>query len=214
MNELIDETLKEKAEPKMVDFRKFTLDSFSKSETVDIVYERFMNRFKYGSYDFYFDNWHKKYDIENLLDGNSNFIKISSFLPEEIAERIFTVISSVPFNKWNVTEPEGDDYNAAAAAHLFLSIKKFSNSNSIFYLFNQLFPHLESTFSAGRYTQNHFIEPHDDKAYRVIDDKTFSRYIACVYYLTPNWKETDGGLFKDCEVNKNFVPEWNSAIFF
>ncbi len=52
---------------------------------------------------------------------------------------------------------------------------------------------IECTFSAGRYLLGDHIDSHDDRAYKEIDGVMYSRDIACIYYLTDNWTEDDGG---------------------
>jgi Rps23 Pro-64 3,4-dihydroxylase Tpa1-like proline 4-hydroxylase len=44
----------------------------------------------------------------------------------------------------------------------------------------------------GQYLHSHFIDPHDDRAYKMIGGKQHSRSIAVIYYLTPNWTEEEG----------------------
>ena len=48
------------------------------------------------------------------------------------------------------------------------------------------------TFSAGKYTKNDHIDPHDDKAYVKVDMEdeqvvNCSREYAVIYYMTKNW---------------------------
>lgn len=72
------------------------------------------------------------------------------------------------------------------------------------------------TVSAARYTTGHFIEAHDDNAFKVVDEKLYERDIAVVYYSTEDWQEADGGLFVDMfgGNSDNLVPEFNSLVCF
>lgn len=79
-------------------------------------------------------------------------------------------------------------------------------------------------FQAGRYTQGHFIDAHDDAAYSdVLENKSsesrgetvlYSRDIAMVYYLTKNWSDDNGGSFIDLVGGQVIIPEFNACILF
>lgn len=63
------------------------------------------------------------------------------------------------------------------------------------------------------------IEPHDDRAYTNVRMDTgeiveCSRCIACIYYLSKDWRRDYGGLLVDCESGTEYVPEFNSVVLF
>eukprot|EP01125_Pyxidicula_operculata_P007889 TRINITY_DN2664_c0_g1_i1.p1 TRINITY_DN2664_c0_g1~~TRINITY_DN2664_c0_g1_i1.p1 ORF type:complete len:557 (-),score=99.88 TRINITY_DN2664_c0_g1_i1:23-1570(-) len=155
----------------------------------------------------------KKYDIKNLLEENDGLVKLSNFLPDTIAKRIHEVLTEISENEWVDTESE-QDYSNNNIAHAFKSAKSFPYSETIFDIFRHLIPDQESTLSAARYSKGHFIDPHDDNATKTLENGVYDRDIAIIYYLTPNWKEEDGGLLVDLEKNQKYVPEFNSLISF
>lgn len=81
-------------------------------------------------------------------------------------------------------------------------------------------------FQAGKYTQGHFIDAHDDAAYLDVpfvdadshgEDTTTllcSRDTAMVYYLTKNWSSDNGGSFIDLVGGEVIMPEFNTCILF
>lgn len=79
-----------------------------------------------------------------------------------------------------------------------MSTKVFPYHDDILSIFRRLLPEQESVFSIARYTKGHFIDPHDDNAFKEIDGTLYERDIALIYYLTPNdWSAQDGGLLLD-----------------
>jgi len=147
-----------------------------------------------------------------LLEENKGLVKLSNFLPPLIAERIAQVLSDIREDQWLPTESE-QDYENNNIAHSFVSCKEFSHSQNIFSIFHRLLPK-ETTISAARYTQGHFIAPHDDKALKTINDIVYEREIAFIYYLTPNWSLSEGGTLIDIDGKQSYVPEFNSLIAF
>ena len=120
----------------------------------------------------------------------------------------------IPERDWFDTEA-CEDYENNNIAHTFKSTKSFAYSDFILPMFARFFPSSESTFSVARsnysirwlniyytrYTDGHFIDPHDDNAYTMIDNIMYERKIAIIYYLTPpNYSKKDGGLFIDLKV--------------
>jgi Rps23 Pro-64 3,4-dihydroxylase Tpa1-like proline 4-hydroxylase len=152
-------------------------------------------------------------NLLHLLEQNNGLVKISNFLPESVAQRISEALQDIRETTWNATESE-QDYEHNNIAHSFVSAKDFPHSEYIFNIFRRLLPEKESTFSAARYTTGHFIETHDDKAYKNIDNHQFERDIAIIYYLTPSWTQEDGGILIDHQTGTNYVPEYNSLISF
>ncbi|KAL6070375.1 uS12 prolyl 3-hydroxylase [Balamuthia mandrillaris] len=183
-----------------------------------LVADTFQSRSKFHREDFDFSNWVRtQYDIETLLDENQGLVKISNFLPDVVASKLLELFSVISEEEWVITEAE-QNYEANNINHAFMSSKQFPNHEAVFDMFRSLLPHLESTFSAGRYTFSHFIDPHDDKAYKTVLGKTYSRYIAFIYYLTPDWRPEYGGALRDLEGDSGngvrYVPEFNSAVCF
>ncbi len=104
----------------------------------------------------------------------------------------------------------------------------------MYYLFYRKILILTTNAHPGQYLHSHFIDPHDDRAYKTIGGKQYSRSIAVIYYLTPNWTEEEGtdpiqnfmktksntslligGALIDIDADsKKYVPEFNSLIAF
>jgi 2OG-Fe(II) oxygenase superfamily len=81
-------------------------------------------------------------------------------------------------------------------------------------------------FQAGKYTEGHFIDAHDDAAYLDVCCKSAtsssggkatilcSRDVAMVYYLTKDWTSANGGCFVDLAGGEIVCPEFNTCILF
>lgn len=152
--------------------------------------------------------------FEKLVEESNGIVKLANFLPEVVAERILTTLQGIQEDgEWLATEAEPDS-SQNNIAHSFLSAKTFPNSHAIFNIFEKLMPRLESSFSAGRYSAGHFIDPHDDRAYKEFYGDLYSRSYAVIYYLTKDWTVEDGGALLDLETEKPYIPEFNSLIVF
>lgn len=100
---------------------------------------------------------------------------------------------------------------------MYGSTSRIFYSHAILDIFRGILPSKQAVFSAGMYTAEgeHFIDSHDDRAYKAIAGQMCSREIAFIYYLTKNWTKADGGQLVDCaDNNKEYVPEFNSAVAF
>jgi hypothetical protein len=162
--------------------------------------------------------WMDKYDLDKMLDENQGIVKISNFFPSAVADGILNSVETIPSSGWNVTE-SSRDLSKNNISHKFWSSKTASNLPNIFRAIEILQPGRFSTFSAGKYEQSDHIEPHDDRAYAdvMLDDGariTCSRDIAVIYYLTKDWKESDGGTLVDIPTGTSYVPEFNSLVAF
>lgn len=150
-------------------------------------------------------DWRSNFDVEQLLEKNGGFVKISNFLPEDvidptsanllrnIANNVLATVKSIKSAEWEISEAE-DDEEAQDTDHTFFSSDSFPNCRSIFRMFRRLIKGKNSTFSAGKYTKGHFIDEHSDSAKQIIGDELYSRSIALVYYCTKDWKEEYGKL--------------------
>jgi Rps23 Pro-64 3,4-dihydroxylase Tpa1-like proline 4-hydroxylase len=170
-------------------------------------------RMRYHRKDFHLNRWLERYHLEEDLAQSSGLIKISNFLPNKVALKLYDIVRTVSEEEWRVTQAD-DDVSHNNIRHLFSSSKSFPNCGAIFNIFRRLAPSYESTFSIGNYRTGHFIDPHDDRAHVEIDGELFSRYIAAIYYLTPDWQAKDGGALIDMETKSRYVPEFNSLIAF
>eukprot|EP00123_Amoebidium_parasiticum_P014006 comp22278_c0_seq1/m.32971 comp22278_c0_seq1/g.32971 ORF comp22278_c0_seq1/g.32971 comp22278_c0_seq1/m.32971 type:complete len:654 (-) comp22278_c0_seq1:315-2276(-) len=161
------------------------------------------------------DGKYKDFNLEKLLEENGGLVKIPNFLPAELAERLLQVFETITEDEWEMTVDQGSTDYFKSVAHAFYSTKDFPTSHAILDMFRNVLPDRAAVFSAGKYLQSHFIDEHDDRAYKVLGGKTHSRDIAFIYYLTKDWTEEMGGLLTDVEGDgKSYVPEFNSAIAF
>eukprot|EP01129_Flabellula_baltica_P004651 TRINITY_DN1635_c0_g1_i1.p1 TRINITY_DN1635_c0_g1~~TRINITY_DN1635_c0_g1_i1.p1 ORF type:complete len:252 (+),score=58.02 TRINITY_DN1635_c0_g1_i1:309-1064(+) len=164
-------------------------------------------------------SWMSQYNLEQLLEENNGICKISNFLPDDIARQAYELVKSIPLDEWAMTEAQRD-YGKNNIDHKFYSLKGDERIEDFLRLFICLqdFERF-SSFSAGCYLEGHFIESHDDRAYVDVleesgDILTCSRDIACIYYMTDDWKEEDGGWLVDNETGDVYVPEFNSLVCF
>jgi Rps23 Pro-64 3,4-dihydroxylase Tpa1-like proline 4-hydroxylase len=141
----------------------------------------------------------------------SGFLKIPNFLPDEVAYHIYNTLKVS--DGWELSLSDDNTYSNDTA-HNFLSNVNFPNEQVITRIFRGLLPDKRSAFSAAKYSSSHFIAEHDDKNYQEINGKQYSRSIAIVYYLTPDWKPEYGGILKDLESDTEHVPAFNTLIAF
>ena len=96
-------------------------------------------------------------------------------------------VGGIAAHEWVRTAAE-QDAAANNIAHAFLSTTAFANSHAVFRLLRELRPGAAATLSAGRYEPGHWIEPHDDRAYRPLLGVLHSRTVALVYHLSRDWR--------------------------
>jgi Rps23 Pro-64 3,4-dihydroxylase Tpa1-like proline 4-hydroxylase len=151
--------------------------------------------------------------IEAKLEENDGFFKISNFFSPETAEHIHQLISRVAEEDWQDAYAE-EDAKVNNIDHAFQSARTFPSHHALFALFKRIMPELMGDFSMGKYTESHFIAPHDDRAYKEVNGEHFSRHIAVIYYSSKNWKAEFGGQLVDMVTGKEYVPEFNSLVAF
>ncbi len=175
--------------------------------------------------------WSERYDLDALLKKNG-IVVIDDFLPEHVANGALRALEN--HSDWNETLSDRDYISnrllSASHAednnisHRFVSSKASSDGTlqSILRIMSVLRPEAIPSFSAAKYVRGDHIEPHDDKAFvnvRMEDGSTAQccRDIACILYLTKDWKEEDGGLFVDLENEAGplrIVPRFNTMVAF
>lgn len=151
--------------------------------------------------------------IEALLKENGGLVKISNFLPQDTADAIHHLISHIPDPEWNDAYAS-EDAKENNIEHAFRSSRTFASHHAVFALFKRILPQCFGDFSMGKYTEGHFIAPHDDRAYKEVNGQHFSRHIAVIYYCSKDWKEEYGGQLVDMVTKKEYVPEFNSMVAF
>lgn len=154
-----------------------------------------------------------KNGLEAMLKENGGLVKISNFLPSETAEALHKLISHLPETDW-ADAYAADDAKANNINHAFRSARTFPAHHAVFGLFKRILPQYFGDFSLGRYSESHFIAPHDDRAYKEVNGEHFSRHIAMIFYCSKDWKEEYGGQLVDMVTKKEYVPEFNSMIAF
>ena len=160
----------------------------------------------------------KKIDVSNrgleaMLNSSGGLLKISNFFPNDLAESIHQLISHIPDAEWQVAYAE-ENASQNNIDHAFHSARTFASHHALFALFKRFMPELFGDFSVGKYTESHFIAPHDDRAYKEVNGEHFSRHIAVIYYCSKDWKKEYGGQLVDMVTGKEYVPEFNSIVAF
>ena len=151
--------------------------------------------------------------LEAMLKANGGLVKISNFLSDHTAECIHKLISQLPETDW-AEAYASDDASANNINHAFRSSRTFPAHHAVLGLFKRVLPQYFGDFSLGRYSESHFIAPHDDRAYKEVNGEHFSRHIALIYYCSKDWKDEYGGQLVDMVTGKEYVPEFNSMIAF
>ncbi|KNC84959.1 hypothetical protein SARC_02850 [Sphaeroforma arctica JP610] len=184
-------------------------------ELANTTLKHMESRCAYTHTDFDNSDRFKKMDIHALLEENDGIVKIPNVLPKEMADKVLHTLQNISEAEWHLAENGSADKNyATEVSHAFMSARSFPNSDFVLDMFHDLLPLSPALFSAGKYTKGHFIEAHDDRAYKEIGGETYSRDIACIYYLTKDWSEKDGGALLDMESKIAHIPEFNSMIIF
>lgn len=83
---------------------------------------------------------------------NNGLVKISNFLPIEVANRIYQTYENLDDSEWKLTEAT-ENKKENNIDHVFMSSRNFPNHDAIFNIVRQLKPQCESTFSAGKLPQ-------------------------------------------------------------
>eukprot|EP01134_Creolimax_fragrantissima_P000986 CFRG0986T1 len=184
-------------------------------ELVEPTMKDMETRCAYSHADFHVGDLLKSIDIADIIEKNDGLVKISNVLPLEVANKMLASLESISDAEWRLAQNGDADKNyATEIKHSFMSARAFPNSEWILDLFRDFLPMQPAFFSAGRYTTGHFIQPHDDRAYKEVGGQIYSRDIAIIYYLTKDWTAADGGGLLDMVTNKVHVPEFNSVVAF
>mmetsp|Transcript_15660 Transcript_15660/g.27321 ORF Transcript_15660/g.27321 Transcript_15660/m.27321 type:complete len:242 (-) Transcript_15660:1709-2434(-) len=171
------------------------------------------------------ESFMSRYDVVDLMEKSDGLVRIDDFLPDFVAEYALTMIKDLPEERWSVRK-DADDAKKNTTQHRFYvatpDTAKGDPLNLLTNVIKTLLPEKRSVFSAGRYEQGDHITDHDDHAYvnhempDGSDKKPVfcSRDVAVIYYLTKDWKESDGGVLVDNQTGKRYVPKFNSAVIF
>lgn len=160
-----------------------------------------------------------QWDLGAMLKDQGGLVKIPNFLPLDVAEHALSILQDIPATSWNATNAHENVANNDIT-HSFKSTKTGPGLQPLLRIFTLLYPDALNAFSAAKYEGGDHIAPHDDRAYTpvVMDDTKeiiqCSRDVAIIYYLTKGWNAEMGGVFRDLEGKKEFVPEFNSLVAF
>ena len=152
-------------------------------------------------------------------------IVVDDFLPFEVASRASSlVLEDAARNEkgnWSSMSYEEVAHEADAIAHDFdyAEAEDISGGEHLSDAVSWIFPDLIPVFSIARYTEGHHIDAHDDKAHVPIEMKgkgevLHSRKYAAIYYLTPTWKASYGGVLVDEVTGTHIVPKFNRLVLF
>mmetsp|Transcript_28335 Transcript_28335/g.47543 ORF Transcript_28335/g.47543 Transcript_28335/m.47543 type:complete len:338 (+) Transcript_28335:236-1249(+) len=174
-----------------------------------------------------------------LSEPDGGVIRVDNFLPADVAEGMLQALEGALPGSWSMTEDKDDvgrkEDGAGSVRHKYNvgdgTLEGASSSTGaeteaaaaiagLQRAMQSLFPDATCSFQAGRYTRGCFIEPHDDVAFKDLEDATTgvvtrqARDIAVIYYLTKDWEEEMGGIFVDMEAGVQHVPKFNSLVAF
>jgi Rps23 Pro-64 3,4-dihydroxylase Tpa1-like proline 4-hydroxylase len=169
------------------------------------------------------DNIYKEYS-ENKKKTGIGFVAIKNLLPEEITMNIY---KSFPkdSNRWRLMDSFREKKYTSKQFDKMPKILSeitfaFQDSAIIRSIENAIgLNHLDAdpTLYAGGLSmmeKSHFLDPHIDNSHD--QHRTKYRRLNLLYYVTPNWKEQDGGhlsLWDEKVINNTTIPsEFNTLV--
>lgn len=149
--------------------------------------------------------------------ADAPLLKIPNFLPKKVAlGMMFTLTDAAD---WCGASAGTDNSTSVAdgagtTRHNYAVGDGDGVVDAISVAVQALLPSVHCAFQAGRYSRGHFIEPHDDLAWKQHNGKRYKRTIALIYYMTRDWDSRLGGSFMDLQTCTEYVPSFNSLVAF
>jgi len=170
----------------------------------------------------------KEKGLQRVLEAAGGVLQVTDFLPHEQALSSLATIKAVDPAEWTYSGKQ-DTVGKLTAYHSFARYGG-KQLDSVRQNILQLAPGMYPIFEAGCYSGGDWITLHNDTSHEVVDagdpdyrkasgytpNTVVHRKIACIYYLTQDWKKEYGGCLVD---NMQYgpeviVPKFNSAVLF
>lgn len=168
--------------------------------------------------------------LKALLLERGGLIRVSDFLPKELAEKTFATMQSLQPGEWSESNSSLYDdkgqYGDKSASHWFYRYdgdKLDDTVREIQSIGSGFFP----SFQAAKYETSGNLSAHDDSNYFRVPPtdpnrskeypagQLLFRKIAVIYYLTKDWRQDYGGALLDLHgETKQLLPRFNSLVAF
>lgn len=160
--------------------------------------------------------------LEDVVQKAGGILRVPDFLPVELAEEVLASLAGLPEEDWLLSAQE----KAADAVHRFWRYegKKVDASKRLIY---SLSPGKHPIINAARYdaggqitlhndAMQWVVKPHEEVYQEFPAGTTVYRKVACILYLTKDWKEEHGGCFVDNLKSgpRVVVPQFNNLVLF
>jgi hypothetical protein len=164
--------------------------------------------------------------FQGLLERAGGIVQVTNFLPSSQATEALRVLEASKGDPdWELSQ----SYEPGDAVHAFWTCDSRRLENIVVQHLQAIDPCMHSFFKCSRYESGGKIDLHNDAMEIAITEQEATqgggfhasgtllrRKIACIYYLTQDWREEYGGLLVDYMEDgpRHIVPPFNSMVAF